>query len=264
MNKTETAMNNMKFQPKNIDDYISIHPKEVQKLLQTIRTTIAKAAPDAEEAISYQIPTFKLKGNLVHFAAFKNHLGFYPGADGVATFKKELSKYETSKGTIQFPFDQPLPLKLISDIVKYRVIINQEKAKAKSKPKPSSKKKTSDADQVEQYLKTSDPKWKEAIAAIRKIIKSVDTGIAERIKWNATSYHFLQQDMVTFGPVKSDKVLLVFHHPCIVKIKSDLLEGDYKDRRLVYFTSLGAVKKNKPELTRIVKELVKAIENKLK
>jgi uncharacterized protein YdhG (YjbR/CyaY superfamily) len=217
-------MNNMKFQPKDIDDYISIYPKKIQKLLQTIRTTIAKAAPDAEEAISYQIPTFKLKGNLVHFAAFKNHLGFYPGADGVATFKKELSKYETSKGTIQFPFDQILPLKLISDIVKYRVMVNENKAKAKSKPKAVTKTKTpSDADPVEQYLKVSDPKWKEAIEVIRKIIKSVDTGIAERIKWNAPSYHFLQQDIVTFGPVKSDKVLLVFHHPCIVKIKSALL-----------------------------------------
>lgn len=128
-------MNDMKFQPKDIDDYISIHPKEIQKLLQTIRKTIAKVAPAAEEAISYQIPTFKLNGNLVHFAAFKNHLGFYPGPDGVATFKKELVKYETSKGAIQFPFDQPLPLKLISDIVKYRVMINQEKARAKSKPK---------------------------------------------------------------------------------------------------------------------------------
>jgi hypothetical protein len=105
---------------------------------------------------------------------------------------------------------------------------------------------------------------REPSKVIRKIIKSVDTRIAERIKWSAPSYHFMQQDMVTFGPVKSDKVLLVFHHPDIVKIKSDLLEGDYKDRRIVYFTSLGAVKKNKPELTRIVKELVKGIESKLK
>jgi uncharacterized protein YdhG (YjbR/CyaY superfamily) len=258
-------MNNMKFQPKDIDDYISIHPKEIQKSLQIIRKTIAKAAPKAEETINYQIPTFKLNGNLVHFAAFKNHLGFYPGADGVLSFKKELSKYETSKGTIQFPFDQPLPLKLISDIVKYRVMVNEDKAKTKSKPKSVTKtKKLSDAEQVEQYLKVSDPKWKETITVIRKIIKSADTRIAERIKWSAPSYHFMQQDMVTFGPVKSDKVLLVFHHPGIVKIKSDLLEGDYKDRRLVYFTSLGAVKKNKPELTRIVKELVKGIESKLK
>lgn len=251
-------MNRMKFQPKDIDDYISIHPKEVQKMLQTIRRAIAKTAPKAEEAISYQIPTYKLNGNLVHFAAFKNHLGFYPGADGVAAFKKELSKYETSKGTIQFPFDQPLPIKLISEIVKYRVMVNEDKAKAKRKP--ARPKKLSDAEQVEKYLKGSDPKWKEAITLIRKTIKSADTRIAERIKWNAPSYHISEQDMVTFGPPKRDKLLLVFHHPYIVKIKSALLEGEYKDRRLVSFPSTGAVKKNKTELTRLVKELVKGIE----
>ncbi|MDZ7647298.1 MAG: hypothetical protein U5K54_09005 [Cytophagales bacterium] len=151
---------------------------------------------------------------------------------GVTSFKKELSKYETSKGTIQFPFGKALPLKLISDIVKYRVMVNEEKANTKSKPKASPKtKKSSDADPVEEYLKATTPKWKETISVIRKIITSSDARIAERIKWSAPSYHFLLQDMVTFGPVKSDKVLLVFHHPYIVKIKSDLLEGDYKDRR---------------------------------
>ena len=117
--------------PKDIDEYISFFPKEIQVKLKEMRATIQKAAPKAEEAISYMIPTFRLHGNLVHFAAFKNHIGFYPGAAGIAAFQKEFTGYETSKGTVQFPLDKPLPLKLITAITKFRVIQNTEKAEAK-------------------------------------------------------------------------------------------------------------------------------------
>ena len=120
--------------PKDIDEYISFFPKEVQVKLKEMRATIQKAAPKAEEAISYMIPTFRLHGNLVHFAAFKNHIGFYPGAAGIAAFQKEFKGYETSKGTVQFPLDKPLPLKLVTAITKFRVIQNSEKAEAKKKP----------------------------------------------------------------------------------------------------------------------------------
>jgi uncharacterized protein YdhG (YjbR/CyaY superfamily) len=116
-----------------IDEYIAIFPKDVQKLLKQVRETIRKAAPKAEEKISYAMPTFALNGNLVHFAAFKNHIGFYPAPQGIEEFKKELAKYEGAKGSVQFPLDQPLPLGLIAKIVKYRVLMNQEKAKAKKK-----------------------------------------------------------------------------------------------------------------------------------
>ena len=119
--------------PKNIDEYIASCPKEVQERLQELRATIHKAAPDAEEAISYQMPTFKQEGNLVHFAAFKNHIGFYPVPTGIEAFKKELSVYKTSKGAVQFPLDKPLPLKLVARIVKFRVKDNLAKAKAKKK-----------------------------------------------------------------------------------------------------------------------------------
>jgi uncharacterized protein YdhG (YjbR/CyaY superfamily) len=94
---------------------------------------IRKAAPDAEEAIKYQIPTFTLKGNLVHFGAYKNHIGFYPAPRALEEFKKELSAYEGSKGTVRFPFDKPIPHALISRIVKFRVRKNLERASAKSK-----------------------------------------------------------------------------------------------------------------------------------
>ena len=120
-------------QAKTIDEYIASFPAEVRKKLEEMRATIRKAAPEAEETISYAIPTFKLKGNLVHFAAFKNHIGFYPAPKGIEAFRKELSAYEGGKGTVQFPLDKPLPLVLISKIVKFRVKDNLDKTKAKSK-----------------------------------------------------------------------------------------------------------------------------------
>jgi uncharacterized protein YdhG (YjbR/CyaY superfamily) len=120
----------MKGQPaKNIDEYIAIFPADVQQLLQTIRATIQKAAPDATEAIAYAIPTFKQNGNLVHFAAYKNHIGFYPAPVGIEAFKDETAQYEAGKGTLQFPIDKPLPLDLITRIVKFRVEMNLEKGK---------------------------------------------------------------------------------------------------------------------------------------
>jgi uncharacterized protein YdhG (YjbR/CyaY superfamily) len=112
-----------------IDEYIRTFPKSIQDILQELRRTIRKAAPEAEEAISYQIPTFKLNGNLVHFAAFKNHIGFFPTSSGIRAFKKELSGYELSKGTVRFPMDKPLPLSLVSRIVKFRVKENLATAK---------------------------------------------------------------------------------------------------------------------------------------
>src|SRR5258706_12852584 len=97
-----------------IDEYIAMFPEDVQKILQQVRETIHAAAPDATEKISYQMPTFFLKGNLVHFAAFKNHIGFFPAQQGIDAFKEELSKFKGSKGGVQFPLDKPLPLGLIT------------------------------------------------------------------------------------------------------------------------------------------------------
>lgn len=106
---------------KDIDHYIATFPKDVQIILGKIRKTIREVASEATEAISYQMPTFKLKGNLVHFAAYKKHIGFYPTPNGISEFKEELSKYPTSKGAVQFPLDKPIPYDLIKRIVKYRV-----------------------------------------------------------------------------------------------------------------------------------------------
>ena len=113
--------------PQTIDDYIARYPEDVQAILQQIRQTIHEAAPEATEAISYQMPTFKLHGNLVHFAAFKNHIGFYPVPSGIKVFQDELSAYVQGKGSVQFPIDKPMPLDLISKIVVFRVKENLEK-----------------------------------------------------------------------------------------------------------------------------------------
>ena len=121
----------MQSPPATIDHYISGFPKEIQTILQQIRDTIRQAAPEAEETIKYAIPTFVQHGNLVHFAAFSNHIGFYPVPSGIEAFKKELSVYKMGKGSIQFPLDQPMPLDLITEIVKYRVKENEAKASKK-------------------------------------------------------------------------------------------------------------------------------------
>lgn len=119
----------MKSSPDNVDEYIADFPEEIQSILQAMRTTIREAAPQAEEKISYGMPGYKLKGVLVYFAAHKHHLGFYPTGSAIKTFQAEFAAYKTSKGTVQFPFDKPLPLDLITQIVRFRVKENLTKAK---------------------------------------------------------------------------------------------------------------------------------------
>jgi len=126
-------METKKTSPGNIDEYMAGFSKDVRAILERIRTTVRKAAPDAKEMINYGIPTFTLNGNLVHFAAFKSHIGFYPTPSGIEKFKKELSKYESAKGSVKFPLDKPIPYTLITKIVRFRVKENLEKAKSKKK-----------------------------------------------------------------------------------------------------------------------------------
>jgi uncharacterized protein YdhG (YjbR/CyaY superfamily) len=124
-------MMTLKHKPQNIDEYIRAFPPEVRGILGKIRRTIRAAAPDAEEAISYGIPTFRLEGNLVHFAGYKQHIGFYPTPSGIEKFKNELSAYEGAKGSVKFPLDQPIPYELIREITAFRVEENLGKAKGK-------------------------------------------------------------------------------------------------------------------------------------
>ncbi len=116
-----------------VEEYISTFPAETKKLLKEMRKAIKQAAPDAEELISYNMPAFKQEGALVYYAGYKHHIGFYPTSSGIAVFKKEFSNYKNSKGAVQFPIDEPLPLDLVTKIVKYRVKENVLKAKMKKK-----------------------------------------------------------------------------------------------------------------------------------
>ena len=129
-------MDATKKQFKTIDEYIDTFPEDVRAILNELRQTIRETAPEAKETISYQMPTFTLNGNLVHFAAFKQHIGFYPTPTGIDAFKEDLSRYKGAKGSVQFPIDQPLPLPLIRRIVKYRVEENlKKKTKRREAPR---------------------------------------------------------------------------------------------------------------------------------
>ena len=118
---------------KTVDEYIGTFPVATKKIMQQVRKTIKDAAPEAEEVISYNMPAYKQEGMLVFFAAYKEHIGFYPTPGGIEAFKKELSVYNSAKGSVQFPIDKPMPLALITKIVKHRVKENQEKASLKKK-----------------------------------------------------------------------------------------------------------------------------------
>ncbi len=122
---------NMREKALNVDEYLSEFPRQTASMLLQLRETIKAAAPDAAEVISYAMPAYKLNGMLVCFAGYAKHIGFYPGAGGVAKFKDELSEYKGAKGSVQFPLDRPLPLKLITRIVKFRIAENLQRAKTK-------------------------------------------------------------------------------------------------------------------------------------
>ena len=124
-------MEKAKVVPETVDQYIAAFPADVKKRMQQLRKTIKAAAPKADELISYQMPGYKYFGMLVYFAAFKNHIGFYPGAGGILEFYKKLSSFKSAKGSVQFPHDRPIPYDVISKIVKFRVKQNEEKVSLK-------------------------------------------------------------------------------------------------------------------------------------
>jgi uncharacterized protein YdhG (YjbR/CyaY superfamily) len=117
----------------DVDAYISGFSKDTQKLLKQVRATIKKAAPQVEEMISYGMPAYKLNGPLIYFAGYKNHIGLYPTPSAIVAFKKQISDYKWAKGSVQFPFDKPLPLELIKEITRFRVKENLQKAASKKK-----------------------------------------------------------------------------------------------------------------------------------
>lgn len=248
----------MKKAPATVAEYIAAFPKDVQQLLNQMRKIISTAAPQAEESVSYGMPAYKYLGRpLVYFAGYDKHIGFYATPTGHDAFKEDLAKYKQGKGSVQFPLNQKLPVKLIERIVKFRVNENELKTAVKKNTGTAAKKtaavKNNDAEKVKEWLGRLDPAQLKATNAVRKIIKAAGPQLNERIKWNAPSFYY-KEDIVTFGPYKNNTLLLVFHHPAIVKIKSALLEGNYKDRRLLYLKDAKAISTAKKELERIIKE----------
>jgi uncharacterized protein YdhG (YjbR/CyaY superfamily) len=152
--------------PGSIDDYIKQFPTEVQVILQSLRHTIRDAAPEATEKMSYQMPTFYLNGNLVHFAAYEKHIGFYPAPSGIEAFKDELSKFKGAKGSVQFPIDVPLPLELIKKIVRFRV---EENSKL---PEKKVAKVYQNYSTPEEYIKEQPPERQTALARLWEIMKT--------------------------------------------------------------------------------------------
>lgn len=242
---------------RTVDEYLAALPVDVRIALEKLRHTIRTAAPKAEEVISYQIPSYKYKGPLVHFAAFAKHCSLFGvSRPMLETFKKELKDHKISGTTIHFTPGNPLPAAVVKKMVKMRVKQNEKLAAAKAPTKTSAAKTKKTADPVEAYMNELSHPLKKEIEAVRTIIRRSSKSISERIKWNAPSYYY-KEDMVTFNPRATGHVHLVFHHPGIVKIKSALLHGDYKDRRMAYFKDMKEVKAGKKELERIMNELVK-------
>lgn len=250
-----------------VEEYIAAFPKEIQQLLNQMRAAIKKRAPKAEESVSYGMPAYKYLGKpLVYFAGYEKHIGFYATPTGHEAFKKELAKYKQGKGSVQFPVTEKLPMPLIEKIIQFRVTENENKAGAKT-TKPAAKTavkkkvapKPTDEEQVKAWLDKQAPEIKKLTNAVRKIIKTAGSRLAERIKWNAPSYYY-KEDVVTFGPYRNGMILLIFHHPLIVKIKSPLLEGNYKDRRIVYLKDAAAIRTAKKELERIIKEHIQLLD----
>lgn len=252
--------------PKTVEQYIAGFSPAVKKQLEQVRKTIRDNAPDAVEGISYGMPGFKYLGKpLVYFAGYENHIGFYATPTGHEAFKKDLSVYKTGKGSVQFPLSSPMPLALIKKIVLFRVKENETMAAAKKKPASAPVKKKAqpankDAEQVRAWLEKQDQAKRKEIDAVRKLIKKAAPELNERIKWNAPSY-YTSVDLFTFGPYKNNRILLVFHHPAIVKIKSSLLEGAFKDRRLISFNSSADAVNKAKELTRIIHQLLEKTSN---
>lgn len=235
---------------KTVDEYIKALPQPARKTFESVRKAIKSAAPKAEELVSYRVPFYRYNGHLAALNAFSKHCSFVTMSYGVIkNFKNELKPYKISGTTIQFPPGKPLPAALVKKIIKARIKENDDKAASKNK-KPAA------GGDVDEYMKRLKHPFKKEMESVRKIIKGANKKISERVKWNAPSY-YSSADLVTFNHRNEKVVHLVFHHPAIVKIKSALLEGDYKDRRMAYLKNMKEVNSNKKELTRIINELVR-------
>jgi uncharacterized protein YdhG (YjbR/CyaY superfamily) len=243
---------------KTINAYISSFPKETQAILEQVRKTIKKAAPKAEETISYAIPTFKLNDKpLVYFAAFKKHIGFYATPTGHEVFKEALSTYKQGKGSVQFPLDKPMPLKLIATIVKFRIAENKLKA---------TKKENGGQQTVQQFLNELQHPLKKEIVYLRKIILAANKNLTENIKWNGPNFCLDAEDRITMRIFPPKQIQLIFHRGAkvlaqpknkLIKDDSDILVWKTNDRAVATFLSVTDIRTKGYILNKIINEWIK-------
>lgn len=192
------------------DAYIAAFPPAVQKVLQQLRAAIKRAAPEATEKISYGMPAFELHGNLVYFAGYRQHIGFYATPTGHAAFAKELARYKTGKGSVQFPLAEPLPIRLIEKMIRFRVKENLAKrtgAARKAAPAPKRGARVS----VDDFLERAKHPHTPAIQLLRKAILGCEKDISEEIKWNAPSFIYAGDNRLTFRLQPGNRVELILH-----------------------------------------------------
>jgi len=239
---------------RNIDDYLAALPDDARITLEILRKAIKIAAPKAAEVISYQIPTYTYHGHLVGFAASKNHCTFHIMSTAVLrAHAAELKHYDLNKASIRFPADKPPPAALVKRLVKARIAENEARAKHKSESKVAN-----DTEKVNEFMRKLRHPFKAEVQAVREIILNVNKHITEEIKWNAPSFSY-KGYMATFNLWAKEHVHLIFHNGAILHDKSGLLQGDYPDRRMVYFSSMEDVNSKRAVLEKAVKEWVKVM-----
>lgn len=239
----------------SVDEYIASFPVSTQKLLKQVRKTIKATAPKADESISYGMPAYKYLGKpLVYFGGFEKHIGFYATPTGYEAFAKELSQYKQGKGSVQFPIDEKMPLELIQKIVAFRLSETEKKLSA-SPDKLRAKNSGNGEDAVVNYMNLLQHSLKDELQLLRETILKVSKELKERIKWNAPSY-YISEDLFTFNMHDKSTIRLIFHHPTVVQISSPLLQGNYKDRRIIFFSNKKEIIASKTELIRIIKQQI--------
>jgi uncharacterized protein YdhG (YjbR/CyaY superfamily) len=258
---------------KNIDEYIAAYPANVKRMLQILRQTIKSAASGSEEVISYSMPAFRFHGILVYFAAYKNHIGFYPGASPIVAFQKELSVYKGAKGSVQFPLDKPLPLDLIAKIIAFRIKENLEREKAKNSriKRNELSRDNAGSKAVDNHIEKLEPTLGKIVQQIRKSILHTSSEIGERIKWNNPSFYFIGK-MKAFDPkeykreiavfnLSKGRIMLVFPSGAKVNDTNGLLVGDYDDgRRIIVFKDLKDFKEKEKIFQQVIKKWIKLVD----
>ncbi len=266
--KTARSKSASKVAAGTTDRYFAKFPPPVRKVLQQMRAAIKRAAPQAKEKISYGMPAYELNGNLVYFAGYERHIGFYATPTGHAAFAKDLARYKKGKGSVQFPLDEPLPLKLIEKMVKFRVEENLAKKRRAARKQPVSPKNGQKLS-VDEFLQHAQHPHTAAIQLLRKAILGCAKGTSEQIKWNAPSFIYAGDNRLTFRLQPRNRLELILHRGSKTQPlanfhfpdDSGLIHWVAPDRGQIVIADLADAKKKLATITIIVKRWFAANRN---